>query len=450
MKALAFQYPALGWREVGASALLALLCLALVGAPTASAATGPQMVKNINTSGSSNPYALTDVDGVLMFAAKGGGRGYELWRSDGTAVGTRRVKDINPGSAGSGPDFLTAINGTLYFGANDGVHGNELWISDGTNAGTRLVKDINPGVADSYPHSFVLYDGKVYFAARDSADGFELWRTDGTTAGTQRVKDLTGSVGQLTAFAGRLFFSLSVGTVNPTDSLYVSNGTAVGTRPFKNRLGNNITGGGDGTQGIGWLTVIGSRMVFTRNENELWRTDGSAATTRRIATLATWALTRVGSAAFFASGEQLWRTDGTSAGTDFVADFTNSGAHLLTELNGEAFFFAFGEPWTSDGTPVGTEAVGTQVQADTDVAVLDGVAYFGGWADEDFAAAQGASASFVPAPLLTVWRSDGTADGTYSVGGPESHIGELVVAGGTIYFTASADGYGTELWRYVP
>lgn len=69
------------------------------------------------------------MNGLLYFTAKGGGKGRELWRSDGTADGTRRVKDIRPGSAGSNPYALTAVGGRLYFGANDGVAGVELWTS---------------------------------------------------------------------------------------------------------------------------------------------------------------------------------------------------------------------------------------------------------------------------------------------------------------------------------
>ena len=40
---------------------------------------------------------------------------------------------------------LTNVSGTLYFSADDGRHGQELWRSDGTARGTRMVKDINPG-----------------------------------------------------------------------------------------------------------------------------------------------------------------------------------------------------------------------------------------------------------------------------------------------------------------
>jgi ELWxxDGT repeat protein len=57
------------------------------------------------------------------------------------------VKDIRPGSGNSFPSDLTNVAGTLFFGADDGTHRRELWKSDGTAAGTKLVKDIRPGAA---------------------------------------------------------------------------------------------------------------------------------------------------------------------------------------------------------------------------------------------------------------------------------------------------------------
>ena len=61
------------------------------------------------------------------------------------------VKDIYSGSSpyyyygyyygdfpnASKPSQLTAVNGQLFFAATDGINGTELWKSDGTAAGTR-------------------------------------------------------------------------------------------------------------------------------------------------------------------------------------------------------------------------------------------------------------------------------------------------------------------------
>src|SRR5207249_5968447 len=109
---------------------------------------GTVMVKDINPGSSgSYPYDQTVVKGTLFFTADDGTTGRELWKSDGTEAGTVLVKDILPEGQftdGSFPQSLTDANVTLSFSANDGVSGRELGKSDGTAVGTVLVKDINP------------------------------------------------------------------------------------------------------------------------------------------------------------------------------------------------------------------------------------------------------------------------------------------------------------------
>jgi ELWxxDGT repeat protein len=111
---------------------------------------GTQQVRDIADAAgvSSFPEHLTNVGGVLYFAADDGIRGVELWRSDGTAAGTRLVKNINTGDAGaadSDPADLVDVNGTLYFSARDSSGGNELWKSNGTAEGSDRVRYINTG-----------------------------------------------------------------------------------------------------------------------------------------------------------------------------------------------------------------------------------------------------------------------------------------------------------------
>ena len=129
-----------------------------------------------------NGGQLTNVRGTLYFSANDGKHGYELWRSDGTARGTRMVKDINPGAEWSALSGITAVNRIIYFTADDGVHGAELWRSDGTARGTRMVKDISPGNQGGHPSYLTDVNGTLYFSAFDGTNS-GLWRSDGTAGG---------------------------------------------------------------------------------------------------------------------------------------------------------------------------------------------------------------------------------------------------------------------------
>ncbi len=153
------------------------------------------------------------MNGVLCFQANDGSNGTELWKSDGTGVGTVLLKDINPGDSygpspnplSSYPGLFTEINSTLFFVARDYTHGYELWKSDGTTEGTALVIDIltgetQNGPLSSNPSYFENAGDTLLFAATDETHGNELWRSDGTGSGTSMVKDINEGVGSSFAF----------------------------------------------------------------------------------------------------------------------------------------------------------------------------------------------------------------------------------------------------------
>ena len=78
--------------------------------------------------------------------------------TDGTAAGTRPVVPDLTASGPANPDSLTAFQGALYFYAQSGdPTAWGLWRSDGTAAGTRLLKAVDRphpvliGVSDSSP-----------------------------------------------------------------------------------------------------------------------------------------------------------------------------------------------------------------------------------------------------------------------------------------------------------
>ena len=89
--------------------------------------------------------------------ADDGVSGEELWATDGTEAGTRRVRDVRSGVRGSEPRWLTVAGGRLFFAADDGTHGRELWVSDGTEAGTVLAADLLPGAGSSLPHELAAH-----------------------------------------------------------------------------------------------------------------------------------------------------------------------------------------------------------------------------------------------------------------------------------------------------
>ena len=157
-----------------------VLALVLIGvlalAPSAPAAYGDPGQGHPPRKTTGSIFAsLTNVAGRLYFSTNDGTHGYELWRSDGTAAGTKLVKDINPGAGVRRPTGSRHVAGTLYFAANDGTHGYELWKSDGTAAGTTLVKDIDPGANSSSPVHLTEVAGTLFFTAGSPGHGRELW-----------------------------------------------------------------------------------------------------------------------------------------------------------------------------------------------------------------------------------------------------------------------------------
>ena len=169
---------------------------------------GTLRVKDLSPgAASSSPLHLTNVGGTLFFVATGPSIGRELYKSDGTDAGTVLVKEICPGSCGGFTNllqynFLVDVNGTLFFTADDGVNGRELWKSDGTGLGTVMVADITPGTSSIRgPFSLVAQNGLLYFGADDGANGAELWQSDGTTLGTVRVTDVNPGAGTALPFA---------------------------------------------------------------------------------------------------------------------------------------------------------------------------------------------------------------------------------------------------------
>ena len=261
-------------------------------------AAGTTMVKDIRSGSTTDNVHIREITVVgnnLYFRADDGNYGSELWLSDGTELGTVMVKDINSGdwSSSSSPSNFIAFDAdgdgeddTIYFSANDGVHGIELWKSDGTELGTVMVKDINTGVQSGltgYSSDLRIIGNKLYFRANDGSSGYELWESDGSPLGTMRVMDIwsgaTGSYPHGFTVCSTLYFHANDGDGY---ELWKSDGTTAGTLMVEDI---HTTGGTIFVYSSNMM-CLGSTLFFVVGDNSnfeyLWKTDGTAVGTMMV------------------------------------------------------------------------------------------------------------------------------------------------------------------------
>jgi len=205
------------------------------------------LLGDLNPAGDSNPEQAVQAGELIYFTATDAEAGRELWVTDLTPAGTRRVRDIRPGPEGSEPERLYDFGGVLVFTADDGEHGRELWRSDGTEAGTWMIRDINAGEADGginhipeeyeYPAflprprvEFAQMGGHVYFSADDGEHGSELWRSDGRAEGTELVVETAPGAQEdpvvgLVAYEGLIYYFQRVPQQFGEDWRWMTDGT---------------------------------------------------------------------------------------------------------------------------------------------------------------------------------------------------------------------------------
>ena len=424
-----------------------LTLVALSAAVPVGATNQPNLVKDINPTGASNPTDLTAVGSTLYFAANDGVHGNELWKSDGTAAGTKMVKNIRPLAKSSDPQNLINVNGKLFFTANDGTHGRELWKSNGTAAGTKMVKDLIPQCGGGYgcigglliSRPLVAIGSQVYFINDYCCvGGNTVYVSDGTASGTKRLASLPVSDidGGVTSYNGKFYFAAY--TDYDHAAVWVSNGTRAGTYDLGAASGDDIV----------FLPVSGQSLYFATylhpdNERDiqLWKTDGTVAGTKPLTSESALADPPMEAAymtnrLYFSDGPDgsLWKTDGTVSGTKTVSA---GRAQWLTVAGGKLYFSRNENLWTSDGTTAGTTDMGP-------------VGIYG----PSGLVAVGTQLCFVAIGNgeWALWESDGTAPGTYQVMSFVGALSEVQQAalGSKLYFGADDGVKGTELWSYTP
>lgn len=295
-----------------------------------------------------------------------------------------------------------------------------------------------------------IWNGKIFYQGKGSGTQCNLVVTDGTTAGTRLVKDLANGAGINGIYPAQDFVYLATIkseivsfpplVVNYVRQLWRTDGTDAGTVLIKTFDATNSTSNtgifsSDALSSVNY-SISGNTMYFNgydaANGPELWKTDGTAAGTAMVKDI--WPGTsgghpfgfcKVGNTTlFFARNQalnyQLWQTDGTAAGTQQLVAI-NPSAQSIAEFHcglykGKMYFYANdgttgAEVWYSDGT-----AAGTQLLKD----IIPGNNAFTGSGGfrTDLAFIQDDSYLYFPVERhKSVWRTDGTTDGTIELYG---------------------------------
>lgn len=415
-------------------------------------ASGSRLIVDLSVGGS-DPYNLTDVNGTLFFASSG-----QLWKTDGTTAGTVRLVDTRGSISG-----LFNMAGTLYFSGGSTLYGDgyEPWRSDGTVAGTFMLKDIRPGFSEgysfsSYPRSFTQLNGQLFFLASD-----KVWVSDGTEQGTQLFEPASFSR-QLVAHQNSLFFSTA---------------DAGGWRLLKrdvteaNSVAVERDGPGSGDSDPTAVVELRGALYLGGSNgesgHELWKLDPVSQVMSLVKDIAPGSggsyvrnLESLRGSLYFTASRQLWVSDGTDAGTiplatvDVLSPFTEVGDKLFFEGNDRNGR----ELWVTDGTAAGTMMV---------VDIAPGQRYEYGAGFYPNSSYPGSFASFQGQLYFStlgpdgreLWKSDGTQAGTvqvldifpgYADYNPDylNHSGpsDITNFNGTLYFAATKDRH-RGLWK---
>ncbi len=333
------------------------------------------------------PSAAAELGGEVVFILPGGGADdVEVWASDGTPGGTRRIRTLARGLDAEAPTTLTRMGGRLYFWLTIDRYAT-LWQTEGTFGSTIPNIEFGPISSSSGPTPVAFGDRLAFISSGNPyADlPYRLWVTDGTEAGLSGLTSFAGTddivcntgcpkIGptDLTAAGGRLFF-IADGEGQGRE-LWASDGTLSGTVLVRNIIPGPASGLYRG------LMAVGDRVYFSATSNghgtELWVSEGTEATTRSVVDLVpgpdssgAQPASPFGDRLLFTTIDEaagtltLWVTNGSLAGTRAIRDFAvGTGSSGFAPIPGHVMFFErLGDGgsilWKTDGTPAGTESV---------------------------------------------------------------------------------------------
>ncbi|HYE61639.1 MAG TPA: ELWxxDGT repeat protein [Phycisphaerales bacterium] len=240
------------------------------------------------------------------------------------------------------PTSSAWLDGQLYLRLFDSEHGAELWRTDGTTLGTLLAADVNDGTGSSLPASIFAHGGSIYFNINQSrmyrySPGGGLLNLGGPPLALCFPVGVAGDAVYARDTTGR--------TLNATD------GTPESSRLLATLMKPNDVAW------YGWSAAINGKALLAidtwdhngiRDEYDLWLSDGTSAGTVPLVSGANVHPRSasdpsrpvvVGDRAYFTAddplhGRALMRTDGTVQGTSIVFDPRWSTDHAFPTVRG--------------------------------------------------------------------------------------------------------------------
>jgi ELWxxDGT repeat protein len=309
------------------------------------------------------------------------GWGPMISRTDGTAAGTVRIREVPGTDLVTDPCYITAFGDSLFFSASQFGTGSELFkLTPG--ATPQLVADIRPGSQTSEISDMRVFGSALYFLATSAQNDRRLWRSDGTAAGTIAITDANFQAASLVAANNLLFFHGSSLFPGPGAQIYTSDGTAANTAPLTNvfshtplhsdgrRIFFGVVTGFPNSRATPWVsdgTILGTYQLPGTAPNrgvQFWDFNGSTILLARNVT---------------GNSVRLFRTDGTTTGTALLGDAGNVPAPIWSTMPraaGQNFFYVADNDGTGlelyavdNGAPVATDDAPASVQAGQPLAI---------------------------------------------------------------------------------
>lgn len=423
---------------------------------------GTQLI--INSSTFSQIDNFIQVDSIVYFAGKTAAAGMNLWKCDGTTVGTTMLGDLNPGTADFMIEKLFELNHEIFIVGN--------FPGNGTTA--KLFKHINPGSlqlvsnltisssSNNVDSIFIKNNNEMYFLVNEGSLGvdYQLWKSNGTSTGTFKVKNINYfNYGPMIHYAksyhNKVYFNAD--DVNYGDELWVSDGTNAGTYMYYNFNGQSPSSPRH-------FTVANNQLYFvantSTNANDLYVSDGTTIGTQLVKSLngigfpPAYDMAEINNMVVFGksggSGQRdAYVSDGTTLGTYSLGDLSTIFVQPLgfTKLNGYLFFVGAlpnnaTAIYKTDGTPIGTSLVATNVLDYNPVAITN----------EPFFVKSG-NALFFNGKDDELWKIDGTTfqaslvkdiyPGISNLSDPK----KMFSFNDKLYFSANDGISGNELWQ---